>query len=111
MMRPTNRISKLPPELRMYIWKYDNTIELQYKECLQDMTGKFNKNRVCDRINFELHVYNVYLSMRTKQHLNLYSNVDTFSEYILSKIRIFGDQTISDNLHHIKLKSNTSMTE
>ena len=66
------------------------------------MTKKFQINRINDRILGENIIYEVYLNKR-RNNVSIYGNNCDFSEYILGRIRMFGDQVQDDRLEYHNL--------
>ena len=97
-----NRFYRLPKELIIYIYSYDNTYKKIYNNCLNNMLKLFQINRINDRILGEHHLYNVYTCCK-KNFINIYGDCFSFSNYILKRIKMFGDQVPSENLKHYKL--------
>ena len=97
-----SRFHRLPKELIIYIYSYDNTYKKIYNKCLNEMINMFQINQINDRILGELNIYNIYASREIKP-INIYGNCFSFSKYILKRIKIFGDQVPNHRLKHYKL--------
>jgi len=97
-----NRFYTLPKELIIYIYKFDGTYKILYNKCLNEMRKKFQINRINDRILVENNVYKVYCS-QIHSRANIYGYGCNFSQYILGRIRQFGDQIPDKRLKHHKL--------
>jgi len=97
-----NRFYRLPKELIIYIYSYDTTYKKIYNKCLNEMINMFQINQINDRILGELNLYNIYAS-REISPINIYGNYCSFSNYILKRIKIFGDRVPNHRLKHYKL--------
>jgi len=97
-----SRFHRLPKELIIYIYSYDSTYKKIYNKCLNEMINMFQINQINDRILGELYIYNIYTCCK-KNSINIYGNCFSFSNYILKRIKIFGDQVPNENLKHYKL--------
>ena len=100
-----SRFHRLPKELIIYIYSYDNTYKKIYNKCLNEMINMFQINQINDRILGELNIYNIYniYASREIKPINIYGNCFSFSKYILKRIKIFGDQVPNHRLKHYKL--------
>lgn len=97
-----NLFYHLPKELIIYIYGFDSTHKTLYNKCMDEMTKKFQINRINDRILGENIIYEVYLNKR-RNNVSIYGNNCDFSEYILGRIRMFGDQVQDDRLEYHNL--------
>ena len=104
-----SRYYRLPKVLWDYIWMFDDRYRIQFKECIVDLHRYFNHNRLMDRLTGEIHLFNVYLSMT---HSRTYVNrpIYNVAQYILTKIKIFGDLIVNDNLKHLSLCKHLEIT-
>ena len=107
-----NRFYHLPKELIIYIYSFDSTYKSHYSKCMNEMTKKFHINRINDRILGEKNIYEVYLfQMRNRNSIygdsiygdSVYGNNCYFSEYILKRIKQFGDQVPNQRLKYHNL--------
>ncbi len=101
-----SRYYRLPKVLWDYIWRFDDRYRQQFKECIFDLHQYFNRNRIHDRIQGDIHLYNVYLYINSKRKIgpNIYGRPNNFAEYVLSKKKIFGDLVSNDNLEYTSLR-------
>jgi hypothetical protein len=98
-----SRYYRLPKVLWDYIWMFDDRYRIQFKECTLDLDRYFNHNRLMDRLAGEIHLYNVYLSMN-------HSPIYNIAQYILTKIKRFGDLIVNDNLKYLSLCKHLEIT-
>jgi len=102
-----NRFHHLPKELIIYIYEFDSTYKSHYSKCMNEMTKTFQINRINDRILGEKNIYEVYLfQMRNRNSIygnSIYGNSCDFSEYILKRIKQFGDQVPNKRLKYHNL--------
>ena len=101
-----NRFYHLPKELIIYIYGFDNTYKTLYNNCLNEMTKMFQINRINDRILGENYIYDVYLyQMRKRKNSygNIFGHNCDFSQYILGRIKQWGDQVPDERLKHHNL--------
>jgi len=94
-----SRYKRLPKVLWDLIWTYDTRYKVEFKKCVNELNIYFNRNRLIDRLNGDICVYNVYISMRNEYPASLYERYSGFSAYYMKKRRIFGDNVINDNLN------------
>lgn len=102
-----NLFYHLPKELIIYIYDFDSTYKTLYSQCINEMTKMFHINRINDRILGENFIYDVYLHQMRKRRRSLYANrfgYDCdFSQYILGRLRTFGDQVPDERLKYHNL--------
>ncbi len=97
-----SRYNRLPKVLWDLIWTYDNRYKVEFKKCVNELNIFFNHNRLIDRLNGDIDVYNVYKFVHNKyQSSSLYAKCSNFSTYYITKRRIFGDNVVNDNLNHL----------
>lgn len=92
----------LPKDIIIYIYSFDSTYREKYNKCIYEMYRLFKINRINDRILVENNVYKVYCS-QIHNRANIYGYNCNFSQYILGRIRQFGDQIPDKRLKHHKL--------
>ena len=85
-------MNRLPQVLVDYIWSFDNRYRLQYKECVYQLNNYFFKNRLRNRLQHDLYL----LDLPILQTFGKY-----YYQYILARIRTFGDRVPNDNLQHL----------
>jgi len=88
----------LPKDLIIYIYGFDSTYKTLYKQCINEMTKMFQMNRINDRILGENRVYELYSNVLCVKNSILYGENCEFSQYILRRIRNWGDQVPTDFL-------------
>ena len=99
-----SRYYRLPKVLWDLIWTYDDRYCIEFKKCTLELNTYFNRNRVICRLSHEIYIYKIY-NLRDRMYgANLYNNTYSYSEYILKKIKIFGDPIVDDNLNGISLR-------
>jgi len=101
-----NRFYHLPKELIIYIYRFDDTYKTLYNNCLNEMTKMFQINRINDRILGENFIYEVYLYQKRKRNFsygNILGHNCDFSQYILGRIKQWGDQVPDERLKHHNL--------
>tara|TARA_E500000178_G_scaffold121830_1_gene121820 strand:- start:1662 stop:2000 length:339 start_codon:yes stop_codon:yes gene_type:complete len=101
-----NLFYHLPKELIIYIYDFDSTYKTLYSLCINEMTKMFQINRINDRIVGENFIYDVYLHQKRKRR-SIYANKFEyncgFSQYILGRLRTFGDQVPDERLKYHNL--------
>ena len=90
-----SRYYRLPIVLWDYIWMYDNRYHTEFKFCISELNKKFKYNRLITRISHEINLYNIYKSQNIYHILN-------YSDYILYKIKKFGDNITCNYLNSDK---------
>ena len=99
----------LPLDIVRYIYTFDSTCHDNYKSCMDSLLHSMTTNRICDRISGETYVYNIYLQTTRSRNAHKIRlgipprKLDSFSEYILSRIRLYGDNVDPDLLSPLRL--------
>ncbi len=101
----------LPPELVNLIWSYDDRYKILFRNCVDEMNKCFYKNRLTERLRFELDIFNSICDLYPNSPF-FYSygymsspNKPTYSVYILNRIKRFGDRVTNENLPHFTFKN------
>ena len=97
-----NRFYHLPKELIIYIYGFDSTYKTFYNTCMNEMTKMFQINRINDRILGETVIYELYLHKLNNRN-SIYGNTCDFSQYILRRIKQWGDQVPDERLKYHNL--------
>lgn len=92
-----NRMNRLPQVLINYIWEFDDRYRLKFKKCMYQLDNYFFKNRLKIRLQHERHLFNIPLVQTFGKY---------YYQYILARIRTFGDRVPNDNLQHLHIKNN-----
>ena len=95
----------LPQVLVNLIWSFDDRNRVLFRNCIDEMKHLFFKNRLNTRISFEFEIFNTIHSQLDFR--NLYKHLKyepSFTKYILSKFKLFGDSVPNDNLPHFHFK-------
>lgn len=95
-----NRINRLPQVLVDYIWTFDNRYRLQYNECIYQLNNYFFKNRLQVRLQHELCLFNLPIL----QTFGIY-----YYQYILARLKMYGDCIPNENLQHLRITNNKLM--
>lgn len=85
---------RLPQELQIYIYSFDSTYRDLYNNCVCNLNKDYSRHRINDRIQAEINVYKIY--DHHYDPIRMITKIYSFSEYMLERIRLFGDQ-IDDN--------------
>jgi hypothetical protein len=96
-----SRYNRLPKVLWDLIWTYDNRYKVEFKKCVNELNIYFNRNRLIDRLNGDISIYNTYMFIQNKYPSSLYAKCSEFSTYYMKKRLIFGDNVVNDNLNHL----------
>lgn len=96
-----SRYYRLPKVLWDYIWTYDNRYRIEFKNCVFELNHYFNHNRTMEVLKIDQEFHEMYKIINTRRDST--KPLLGFSSYILRKHRIFGDQTIGENLKHTAL--------
>ena len=94
---------RLPKELQIYIYSFDSTYRDLYNNCVCNLNKNSFRHRVNDRIQAEINVYKIY--DHHYDPIRMITKVFSFSEYMLERIRLFGDQIEDDNLLSYSLQN------
>jgi len=97
-----NRFYRLPNDLIIYIYMFDGTYKDKFNNCIFQMQKIFNVNRINDRLLCEKQVFEIY-NMKFHLNANIYGYKCNYSEYILNRIKQFGDNMSNENLKYHKL--------
>lgn len=95
-----NRMNRLPQVLVDYIWTFDNRYRLQYNECVYQLNTYFSKNRLQIRLQHEICLFNLPILQSFGKH---------YYQYILARLRQFGDCIPNENLQHLRITNNKLM--
>jgi len=71
---------------------------INYNKCINEMNLYFDTNRLNDQFRGDHNIYDIYKSRS-------YPFSMSYSNYILRRLKIFGDLTVTDYLKHHNLKS------
>jgi|SaaInlV_150m_DNA_2_1039686.scaffolds.fasta_scaffold00633_2 hypothetical protein len=92
-----NRMNRLPQVLINYIWEFDDRYRLKFKKCIYQMDNYFFKNRLKIRLQHDLLLFNIPIVQTFGKY---------YYQYILARIRTFGDGVPNDNLQHLHITNN-----
>lgn len=101
----------LPQVLVNIIWSYDDRNKILFRNCVDEMNKCFYKNRLIERLRFELDIFNNFSELYPySTAFNPYGYMSshhkpTYSVYILNKIKYFGDRVPNENLPHFTFKN------
>ena len=92
-----NRMNRLPQVLINYIWEFDDRYRQKFKKCIYQLDNYFFKNRLKIRLQHDMHLFNLPL-------LQVFGKY--YYQYILARIKTFGDRIPNDNLEHLFIINN-----
>ena len=90
-------MNRLPQVLINYIWEFDDRYRQNFKKCIYQLNNYFFKNRLKIRLQHDLHLFNLPL-------LQVFGKY--YYQYILARIKTFGDRIPNDNLEHLFIINN-----
>ena len=90
-------MNRLPQVLINYIWEFDNRYRQNFKKCIYQLNNYFFKNRLKIRLQHDLHLFNLPV-------IQIFGRY--YYQYILARIRTFGDGVPNDNLQHLHITNN-----
>lgn len=90
-------MNRLPQVLINYIWEFDDRYRQNFKKCIHQLNNYFFKNRLKIRLQHDLHLFNLPL-------LQVFGKY--YYQYILARIKTFGDRIPNDNLEHLFIINN-----
>jgi hypothetical protein len=99
-----SRYYRLPQVLFDLIWSYDDRYKIQFKSCVYELTNYFNHNRLICRLNWEQHLFNVYMDIQINTRPKCNRLFSDYYAYILTRIERYGHLMCNDNLDCFRLK-------
>ena len=95
-----NRMNRLPQVLVDYIWTFDNRYRLQYNECIYQLNNYFVNNRLRNRLEHDICLFNLPILQTFGKY---------YYQYILARLRKFGDCIPNENLQYLRITNNKPM--
>ena len=90
-------MNRLPQVLINYIWEFDNRYRQNFKKCIYQLNNYFFKNRLKIRLQHDLHLFNLPI-------IQIFGRY--YYQYILARIKTYGDRIPNDNLNHLLIINN-----
>jgi len=90
-------MNRLPQVLINYIWEFDNRYRQNFKKCIYQLNNYFFKNRLKIRLQHDLHLFNLPV-------IQIFGRY--YYQYILARIKTYGDRIPNDNLNHLLIINN-----
>lgn len=90
-------MNRLPQVLINYIWEFDNRYRQNFKKCIYQLNNYFFKNRLKIRLQHDLRLFNLPI-------IQIFGRY--YYQYILARIKTYGDRIPNDNLNHLLIINN-----